>query len=99
MKSIVQGWFMYLLYSLGFITDGDILNQLSHRMSKCENCPLKKGNFCSRHNHIEKIVHVKKQYGSVKSERKIISGCGCYLKAKYFSDFKLTKCPLGKWHL
>lgn len=97
MSAILEGWIMYFFYLWGFINDHNITKQVEHRKSKCEKCPLKKGGWCSKKNSIEKIVHSKKPYSSVKSERKTISGCGCFLKAKYFSSFNKTKCPLKKW--
>lgn len=97
MKSILEGWFFYLLYSYGFIVDIDILKQINHRKSKCDNCPLKKGNWCSKKKYINNIVYVRKGFGCIKSAVEKISGCGCFLKAKYFSSFSTSKCPLKKW--
>lgn len=90
---------MYFLYSINLITDENILKQLKHRESKCKGCPLKNRGWCSKYRTTEKIIHIKKELGSVKTIRKLIRGCGCFLKAKYFVEFGKTKCPLNRWHI
>lgn len=97
MKGIIEGWFMYALFSLGLITDPDVLSQLDHRKGKCEKCPLKSGKWCSSRKSVQKVIHIRKRFGSIKTESENITGCGCYLDAKYFASFEKTKCPMGKW--
>lgn len=97
MSEILKGWIMYLFYLWGFINDPNVLRQVEHRKSKCEKCPLKKSGWCSKKKSINKIVYVRKGFGSIKSAVEKISGCGCFLKAKYFSSFSTSKCPLKRW--
>lgn len=83
-KIIIQAYSFLLLYRLGLLEDS-YTETLRQRENACKECPLRKGKWCSK-----KKVVIK--------NLKIISGCGCYLPAKYFSqDTSTPLCPMDKW--
>ena len=84
MKQILKGWALLSLFKLGLIKDDEIEERYHHRKKQCENCPLNKNNWCSKHK-----ITIK--------DNELISGCGCYNPASWFVKDK--KCNLNKWKI
>ena len=86
--TIIKSYFALLSYNFNLLPPNtvEVLNQ---RMSQCETCPLRKGNWCSKKLYI-RILH-NKVY-------KTINGCGCFLPAKLFSEInEVNDCPRKMW--
>ena len=86
--SIFQSYLYFLLFKAGFINDVNYKRVLRQRIASCENCILRKGNWCSKHKSVVLIEKGKKY--------KTVSGCGCYLPAKIFDNTPYP-CVLHKW--
>lgn len=87
---ILRAYFFLFLFSINYIKDEDVLLLINSRRKDCEDCPLRKGNWCST----QKVRLVGKD---------IVSGCGCWLTAKYFDNVVFetpddNPCPLKKWN-
>lgn len=87
-KEIFESYLIYLGYKLAFIKDDELTEQINHRKQQCTGCDLNRRGWCSK-----KRVSAIIDNGLFKSVR----GCGCFLKAKYFSEFKHNNCPMNKW--
>lgn len=85
--SIIQSYLYFLLFKMGFINDVNYKRVLRQRIASCENCILRKGNWCSKRRVTAIINNAGKQQR--------IKGCSCYLPAKIF-DNTPNPCPLGK---
>lgn len=46
-KSIINGYFLYFLYSSGLLTDYNILSMVGQRSLKCQHCPMNKKGVCT----------------------------------------------------
>ena len=86
--SIIQSYLYFLLFKMGFINDVNYKRVLRQRIASCENCILRKGNWCSKRRVTAIINNAGKQQR--------IKGCSCYLPAKIF-DTTPNICPLKKW--
>ena len=86
--AILQSYLFMLLFKAGFINDVRYKRVLRQRMSACEDCILRSGNWCSKKKSIVSITQGRKY--------KTITGCGCYLGAKVFDDTP-NPCVMNKW--
>ena len=86
--SILRAYVFMLLYKAGFINDVRYKRVLRQRIASCEDCILRKGNWCSR-NVVTAIINDE-------GKPKKIKGCGCYLPSKIFDDTP-NPCVLHKW--
>lgn len=87
-KAILQSYLFMLLFKAGFIGDVRYKRVLRQRMSACEDCILRSGNWCSKKKSIVSITQDRKY--------KTISGCGCFLPSKIF-DSTPNPCPKNAW--
>ena len=85
---ILRAYLFMLLYKAGFINDVNYKRVLRQRTSACEDCVLRKGNWCSK----QRVTAIINDAG----KQQKISGCGCYLGAKIFDNTPNT-CPLNKF--
>lgn len=94
-KGILQGLYNSVLHKLGWLTEHQN-KVIKQREIACSDCPLRSGNFCSKH----KIVQVKTgqqqmtPFGFYADEYKVVRGCSCWLFLKKFSN---SICPLSRW--
>ena len=88
MLSILRAYVFMLLYKAGFINDVNYKRVLIQRTSECENCILRKGNWCSR----RRVTAIINDNG----KKQTIKGCGCIWWVKIFDDTPDT-CPLHRW--
>ena len=86
--AILQSYLFMLLFKAGFINDVRYKRVLRQRMSACDDCILRKGNWCS----IRKSTAIIDEQGKPKK----IKGCGCYLPSKIFDDTP-NPCVMNKW--
>lgn len=87
-KAILQSYLFMLLFKAGFINDVRYKRVLRQRMSACEDCILRSGNWCSKKKSIVTITQGRKY--------KTISGCGCLIWIKIF-DSTPNPCPKNAW--
>ena len=87
-KAILQSYLFMLLFKAGFINDVRYKRVLRQRMSACEDCILRSGNWCSKKKSIVSITQGRKY--------KKISGCGCFIPSKIF-DSTPNPCPKNAW--
>lgn len=87
-KAILQSYLFMLLFKAGFINDVNYKRVLRQRIASCENCILRKGNWCSK----QRVTAIINDAG--KQQR--IKGCGCIWRVKIFDDTP-NPCPLSKW--
>ena len=87
-KEIFESYLIYLGHNLAFIKDEELNEQIAHRKEQCKECDLNRNGWCS-----------KKRIVAVEIDGKYTSkiGCGCWLPAKWSSQFKPDSCPLKKW--
>lgn len=85
---ILRAYLFMILFKMGFINDVRYKRVLRQRIASCENCILRKGNWCSK----RRVTAIINDEG--KQQR--VSGCSCYLPAKIF-DTTPNICPLKKW--
>lgn len=85
---ILRAYLFMILFKMGFINDVRYKRVLKQRIASCENCILRKGNWCSK----RRVTAIINDEG--KQQR--ITGCGCYLGAKVFDNTPNT-CPLNKF--
>lgn len=86
--SIIRAYIFMLLYKAGFINDANYKRVLRQRMSACEDCILRSGNWCSKKKSIVSITQGRKY--------KTIMGCGCFIPSKIF-DSTPNPCPKNAW--
>ena len=87
-KAILQSYLFMLLFKAGFINDVRYKRVLRQRMSACEDCILRKGNWCSRRT----VTAIIDKHGKPKR----VTGCGCFLPSKIFDDTP-DPCVLHRW--
>lgn len=85
---ILRAYLFMILFKMGFINDVRYKRVLRQRIASCENCILRKGNWCSK----RRVTAIINDEG--KQQR--VSGCGCIWKIKIFDNTPNT-CPLGKY--
>lgn len=88
MLSIIRAYIFMLLYKAGFINDVNYKRVLRQRMSACEDCILRSGNWCSKKKSIVSITQGRKY--------KTIMGCGCFIPSKIF-DSTPNPCLKNAW--
>lgn len=101
LTNIIEGYFFLTCYKLGLITDPKILSVIGQRKVSCNSCPLRTGNWCDKKKYISVKTNEKEMtpFGFYDWKYKKISGCGCYLGAKWFSELDFTEnpCPRKLW--
>lgn len=85
---ILRAYLFMILFKMGFINDVRYKRVLKQRIASCENCILRKGNWCSK----RRVTAIINDEG--KQQR--VSGCGCLWKIKIFDPTPNT-CPLRKY--
>lgn len=85
---ILRAYLFMILFKMGFINDVRYKRVLRQRIASCENCILRKGNWCSK----RRVTAIINDEG--KQQR--VKGCSCLWKVKIFDPTPNT-CPLGKF--
>lgn len=95
-KGILQGLYNSILYKIGWLTEHQN-KVIKQREEQCATCPLRSGNFCSRHKMLQVKTNKKvmTKYRFYIDEYKIVRGCGCFLALKKFSN---SPCPQNLWN-
>ena len=86
LQIIINAYFAWLLSKIDMLPE-DTIRIVKQRKSECDKCILRNGNWCSSN----KVVMSK-------DKTKLISGCGCWLPSKQFSELsEINDCPLKLW--
>ncbi|MDR2207171.1 MAG: hypothetical protein LBE36_13565 [Flavobacteriaceae bacterium] len=87
--------YLQMFYRWAGIYPDEFLPVIKQREAQCKGCPLRKGGWCSSKRYVTIDSYpdksVFKDY-----EAGIIDGCGCWIKAKVYTQLK-NQCPLKKW--
>ena len=89
LKNIIESYLIYIGYKMAFIKDEELTDQINHRKEQCQDCILNRYGWCSK----KRVTAIINDDGLFKSVR----GCSCWLKAKFFSQYKKNICPMNKW--
>ena len=99
-KTILQSYFLMLVYALGLYDDEDTA-VVKQREKACEECPLRTGQWCDSKKTIS-IQTTEKAMNPLGFEDwvyKKVVGCGCWLIAKFHArtEPQETLCPKQAW--
>ena len=93
-RAILSSYFQMIVYYLGLYEE-DMAQVVKQRKWACQDCILRSGNWCSKKKHAS-VINYKHTNVLKKKETQVITGCGCWIKAKVFYQGK-ENCPLKRW--